>query len=76
MIFNLPSVHFSDDEWIYILSVVLKGWTEVPLSQLSGYNKDNLKFFDGVIGLLLKQTEKTLVEYPDVLNHEFVNYYE
>jgi hypothetical protein len=73
MIFNLLSVGFSDNEWIYILSVVFKGWAEMPLSSLSGYSKNNLKFLDGIIGFLLKQTEKTQVEYPDAMNHKFVN---
>lgn len=73
MIFNLANVSFTDDEWIYILEVILKGWTEVPLSQISGYNKENLKFFDGIIGLLLRQTEELQVEYPDVLDQRFVD---
>lgn len=73
MIFDLPNVNFTDDEWIYILKVVLKGWTEIPLSQLSGYNKDDLKFFDGIIGLILRQTEYIQKEYPDALDQRFVN---
>lgn len=73
MIFNLANVSFTDDEWIYILAVILKGWTEVPLSQLYGYNKDNVKFFDGIIGSLLRQTEELQVDYPDALDQRFVN---
>ena len=73
MIFDMPSVYLSDDEWIYFLIRCLKGWTEIPFSPTNGYNKDVLKFYDGIIGLLLKQTEQFQKEYPDVLSKEFVN---
>lgn len=73
MIFNLPNVRFTDEEWIYILSVVLKGWTEIPLSTTGGYNRDDLKFYDGIIGLLIKQTEEINSNYPEALNREFVD---
>jgi hypothetical protein len=73
MIFDMPSIYLSDDDWIYFLSRCLKGWTEIPLSQTNGYDKDVLKFYDGIIGLLLKQTERFQKMYPNALNTEFVN---
>lgn len=76
MIFDMPNIKFSDDEWLYILEQYLNGWTEIPLSDGSGYNLDELKFYDGFIGLLLKQTEVCLKNYPDSLsesNKKFIN---
>lgn len=73
MIFDMPSIYLEDDEWIYFLFRILKGWTEIPLSSESGYDRDTLQFYDGIIGLLLKQTEQFQKEYPDALDMEFVN---
>ena len=73
MIFNLPNVRFQDEEWIYILAQVLNGWTEIPLSPFAGYSQDDIKFYDGIIGTLLKQTEKILEEYPEILDKRFIN---
>lgn len=73
MIYNMPSIYLEDEEWIYFLIRILKGWTEIPLSIESGYNRDTLKFYDGIIGLLLKQTEEIQKEYPNFLNMDFVN---
>lgn len=72
MIFNLPNVRFQDEEWIYILSKVLYGWTEIPLSPFAGYNQEDIRFYDGIIGTLLKQTERILCEYPEILDQRFV----
>lgn len=73
MIFNMPSIHLEDEEWIYFLMRILKGWTEIPLSIDGGYDGETLKFYDGIIGLLLKQTEEIQKEYLDFLNLDFVN---
>lgn len=73
MILDIPYVNFNDDEWIYILIEVLKGWTEITLSTTSGYDKENLRFFDGIIGLVLKHSERIAREYPKSLNYSFVN---
>lgn len=73
MIFNFPNIKFSDDKWIYIIAKYLNGWTEIPLSLISGYDVDELKFYDGFLGTLLKQTEYLLKEYPSFLDKEFVD---
>lgn len=73
MIVDLPNVKFTDEQWIYILNMVLRGWTEIPLSTTSGYNKDRLKFYDGIIGLILKDTEIMIKDYPNSLNQSFVD---
>lgn len=72
MIFNFCNIGLTDDEWIYLISRILHGWTEIPLSPFAGYDKENIRFYDGVIGTLLKQTERMLEEYPDALNQRFV----
>lgn len=73
MILDMPSVYLSDDEWICFLIKCLKGWTEIQFTPTGGYNKDILKFYDGIIGLLLKQTERFQKDCPEALNMEFVN---
>lgn len=73
MIFNMPNINFSDTDWIYILQQYLNGWTEIPLNISDGYSLDKLKFYDGFIGLLLKQTEQYLKEYPTILDKEFID---
>ena len=57
MILDLPSISFNDNDWICILINYLYGWTEIPLNSTYGYNLDDLKFYDGFIGYLIKQTE-------------------
>jgi len=42
MIFDFPSIRFSDEEWLYMLERYLKGWTETPLTYLDGYDIDKL----------------------------------
>jgi hypothetical protein len=73
VIIDIPNVRFTDEQWIYILKVVLVGWTEIPLNPTYGYNKDKLKFYDGIIGLILKDTERIAKHYPKSLNKSFVN---
>lgn len=73
MIFDMPSIHFEDKEWLYILEQYLNGWTNIPLTEHGGYDFDLLKFYDGFIGLLLKQTEECLKQCPDILDRTFVD---
>ena len=73
MIFNFTYPNFTDEEWIYIISKYLKGFTEIPLSVTSGYNFEDLKFYDGLLGTLLKHTEYISTNYPQELNKKFVN---
>lgn len=73
MIFDIPNVHFTDEEWIYILKQYLNGWTEILLSDGYGYDFNELKFYDGLIGYLLKQTEQYLQECPEQLDKHFIN---
>ncbi len=73
MIFDFWNMDFSDEDWIYIIAQYLNVWTEIPLSTSSGYDIENLKFFDGLLGTLLKQTERIYSEYPNALNKPFVD---
>ena len=73
MILNFPNIPFDDEEWIYILKYYLKGWTEISLTTNGGYDIDEIKFYDGLIGTLLKHTEKIGKEFPQYLNEKFVN---
>lgn len=73
MIFNFTYPDFTDEEWIYIIAKYLKGFTEIPLSATSGCNFDDLKFYDGLLGTLLKHTEYITVNMPTELNKKFVN---
>ena len=73
MIFNFYYPNFTDDEWIYIITKYLKGFTEIPLSHTSGYDIENLKFYDGLLGALLKHTEEISNNYPQMLDREFVD---
>ncbi len=73
MIFNMPNIDLEDEEWIYILIKILKSWTEIPLNITSGYDTDNLKFYDGIIGSLIRQTEELYKDFPEHLDMNFVN---
>lgn len=73
MVFYMPNMQFKDEDWIYILINYINGWTEIPLSNYGGYDVDKLKFYDGFIGYLIKQTEYFLKEYPDILDKKFVD---
>ena len=64
---------FSDDDWKYIILQYLKEWTEIPLNPNYGYDIEELKFFDGFLGTLLKQTEFFVKECPSEVNKEFVD---
>ena len=73
MIFDFPNIHFSDEEWKCIIINVLKGWTEIPLNSIDGYDVETVKFYDAFLGTLIKQTEKYNLEYPEILDKEFVD---
>lgn len=73
MIFNFPFLHFTDSEWIQIITEYVKGFTELPLTTSEGYSVEDLKFFDGLLGTLLKHTKWILEEIPQEINNEFVN---
>ena len=73
MIFNFNYMDFSDEDWKYIILQYLKEWTEIPLNPTYGYDIEELKFFDGFLGTLLKQTESLMSDpYADVDN-DFVD---
>lgn len=76
MIFDMTNINFSDNEWLYILKQYLNSWTEISLSDSLGYNLDELKFYDGFIGFLLKQTEVYLKNCSNSLSEsdkKFIN---
>ena len=73
MIFGFPNISFSDREWEYIICKVLKGWTEIPLNSVWGYDIDTVRFYDAIIGTLLKHTETMVSENEPELNHDFIN---
>ena len=73
MIFDFPNIKFSDEEWIKIIIQYLNSWTEIPLNIFNGYDKDTLKFYDGLFGTLLKQTEQIHMTNPEALNKKFVD---
>lgn len=72
MIFDFRNMTFSDDDWKYIILQYLKEWTEIPLNPNYGYDIVELKFFDGFLGTLLKQTEFFVKECLSEVNKEFV----
>lgn len=73
MIFDECYMNFTDEQWIYIIAQYLNSWTEIPLNIDSGYDREKVKFYDGLIGRLLKDTEYYLKNHPNVLDQEFVN---
>lgn len=73
MIFNFCNPNFTDEEWICIITKYLNGFTEIPLTLSSDYDIEELKFYDGLIGTLLKHTEYISENCPQMLNKKFVN---
>ena len=69
MIFNFNNMDFSDDDWKYIILQYLKEWTEIPLNPTYGYDIEELKFFDGFLGTLLKQTESLTLKQEKNAKH-------
>ena len=73
MIFDKLNVNFTDEEWIQIIKEYLNGWTEIPLNSTNGYDIEELKFYDGLLGTLLKDTERFIKNDPTLLNKKFVD---
>ncbi|MEE1124384.1 MAG: hypothetical protein U0L18_00365 [Acutalibacteraceae bacterium] len=73
MIFDFENIEIEDGDWKCIILQYLNGWTEIPLNRTTGYDIEELKFFDGLIGTLLKHTENAYYNNPDCLNKEFVD---
>ena len=73
MIFRFWNVQFDDREWIEIIIRYLNSWTEIPLTNNDDYDKEDLKFYDGLLGTLLKHTEWLMINAPKDLNKKFVN---
>lgn len=65
MIIDMPCIGFEDDDWIYILIHYLNSWTEIPLNDYGECDLEELKFYDGFIGFLIKETEKYLNNSDD-----------
>ena len=72
MIFNF-NMSFTDDEWKLIILEYLRVWTGISLTTNGSYDIEDLKFFDGLLGTLLKHTEYLLKEYPSFADKEFVD---
>ncbi len=72
MILDFPQMNLSDNEWIDLLKRYLKQWTEIPLTTSEGYDIEELIFFDGFIGTLIRQTEYKLKNNLEI-NKEFVD---
>ena len=72
MIFNFK-MSFTDDEWKLIIIEYLRVWTGIPLTPNGGYDIEDLKFFDGLLGTLLKHTEFLMKKWPSILDKEFVD---
>lgn len=74
MIIDMPCIGFEDDDWIYILIHYLNSWTEIPLIDCGEYDLEELKFYDGFIGFLIKETEKYLnnSDYSKYINIKFI----
>ena len=72
MIFNF-NMSFTDDEWKLIILECLRVWTGISLTTNGSYDIEDLKFFDGLLGTLLKHTEYLLKEYPSFADKEFVD---
>ena len=64
---------FTDDEWKLIIIEYLRVWTGIPLTPNGGYDIEDLKFFDGLLGTLLKHTEFLMKKWPSILDKEFVD---
>ena len=72
MIFNF-NMSFTDDQWKLIILEYLRVWTGISLTTNGGYDIEDLRFFDGLLGTLLKHTEYLLKEYPSFSDKEFVD---
>ena len=58
MILEFPNIKIKDEYWVRIISECLNGWTEESLSLNNGFCQETLKFYDGLIGTVIKHGEK------------------
>lgn len=73
MLLSESGVEFENEEWMIILIRYLHAWTEIPLNPTCGYDLENLEFFNGLIGYLIKTTEYNLRNYPEMLDEIFID---
>lgn len=73
MIMEIPELNLNEKEWMDLLKKCLDTWTEIPLSTTAGYDIDVLRFYDGIIGLLLKRAEQYENTYFDNNDRIFID---
>lgn len=73
MIFDFSYMQISDEDWKYIILQYLNEWTEIPFTSSEGYDIDEVRFFDGLLGYLLKWAEKIKTQNPEQAVLEFIN---
>lgn len=57
--FNHPLNQFSLENQKYILAITMKQFREFPLCS-GGYNEEGLRFYDGVLGNLIRMRDKAI----------------
>lgn len=73
MIICLPNNKQSEEDTILNIAEHLYWWTEISLSPTSGYDREKVKYFDGILGKLIRETEKTLKVHPEYEDDEFIS---
>lgn len=76
LIFDLPNMLLKNKDWKAIIANYVMSWVEEPLSSGDDYNIDRLKFYDGLLGYLLKETERYIQEGvfdSDIIDTNFMN---
>ena len=68
----LPNISLSEEDTLFLISRILKSWTEIPLSSTAGYDKEELKFYDGFLGTLIRRTEASIKEWPQCAEDDFI----
>lgn len=69
---KLVPLKMQEDELRDILLQYLKDWTEIPLEPTGGFDKNELAFYDGFIGMVLKKSEELLRYQSEYLNDELI----
>lgn len=69
---ELVPLKMQEDELEYLLIHYLKSWTEIPLERNARYDKNELLFYDGFIGMVLKRAEELVRYQPEYLNDELI----
>ena len=62
----------NEDDLKCLLSLYLKGWTEIPFNLNDSYDKNELIFYDGFIGTILRKAEELIKFAPTLKNDEFI----